>query len=205
MEKLENRNDVLDLVKFIASFFIVCIHFKFRGSLGEWVTVLARFAVPIFFLVSGYFSYRDDRAALKRKLLRIVKLYLIAVALYFTYSLATKLLAGQFADAKWFVSTYFRPRYTLPLLLFNESNTAYHLWFLGSLIYVYIIEWILTGKETSDRGRWIAMVLCLAVHLTLGIGLSILDITPPAFLLKNYVLRNFLFLGFPFFAMGLYF
>jgi len=196
------RNDVLDLLKWVASFFIVCIHFKFPGKVGELVTILARFAVPVFFMISGYYAYRDDRAELKRKLTRVAKLYLSAIVIYVCYNLAVKLLAGQTAEAVWYVSTYVRPRYMLPLLLFNESNTAMHLWFLGVLLYLYIIEWWLAGKPCKDRARYTVAGVCLCLHLILGIGLSVLHITPPAFLLKNYVLRNFLFLGFPLFTLG---
>ena len=42
----------------------------------------------------------------------------------------------------------------------------------------------------------------LSVHLVLGIGVTALGIETPAFLMNNYELRNFLFMGFPLFTLG---
>ena len=51
------RNYSLDALKLVASFFVVFIHVSFGGVFGEVIKALAGFAVPIFFLTSGYFSY----------------------------------------------------------------------------------------------------------------------------------------------------
>ena len=67
----KQRNYSLDLLKFISSFLIVCIHFKISGKTGELITIIARFAVPVFFMVSGYYSYNDDEHHIKNKILNI--------------------------------------------------------------------------------------------------------------------------------------
>ena len=51
------RNKSLDAVKAIAACLVVCIHVSFPGQAGQLVKVLARCAVPFFFMVSGYFWY----------------------------------------------------------------------------------------------------------------------------------------------------
>lgn len=51
------RNKSLDAVKAIAACLVVCIHVSFPGQAGQLVKVLARCAVPFFFMVSGYFCY----------------------------------------------------------------------------------------------------------------------------------------------------
>ena len=53
---MRNRN--LDVLKFVASIFVIFIHISFPGNFGVFVGALARFAVPAFFMVSGYFSYK---------------------------------------------------------------------------------------------------------------------------------------------------
>ena len=47
------RNKSLDAVKAIAACLVVCIHVSFPGQAGQLVKVLARCAVPFFFMVSG--------------------------------------------------------------------------------------------------------------------------------------------------------
>ena len=46
------RNKSLDAVKAIAACLVVCIHVSFPGQAGQLVKVLARCAVPFFFMVS---------------------------------------------------------------------------------------------------------------------------------------------------------
>ena len=67
----KQRNYSLDLLKFISSFLIVCIHFKISGETGKLITIIGRFAVPVFFMVSGYYSYNDDEHHIKNKILNI--------------------------------------------------------------------------------------------------------------------------------------
>ena len=45
------RNKSLDAVKAIAACLVVCIHVSFPGQAGQLVKVLARCAVPFFFMV----------------------------------------------------------------------------------------------------------------------------------------------------------
>ena len=198
----KQRNYSLDLLKFISSFLIVCIHFKISGKTGELITIIARFAVPVFFMVSGYYSYNDDEHHIKNKILNILKLYFFACVIYFCYTVAVKMLSGQVREALLYVSTYLRPRYVLPAILFNESNTAMHLWFLGSLLYSYLIQWCVVKFKIKDNIVYILSCALLLIHIALGIGLSVIGIETPDFLAKNYMLRNFLFMGFPLFALG---
>lgn len=196
------RNYSLDLLKFIASFFVVCIHFKFFGKAGEYVTVAARFAVPMFFMISGYYCFNDDLDKIRKKVIRIARIYLTAFVMYFCFNVLVKLFNGLQEEAVWYVSTYFRIRYTLKTILFNESITAIHLWFLGSLIYSYGVRCLVVKTKINVNIIYVLSCVLLATHLSLGIGLSVIGIETPTFLLKNYMLRNFLFMGFPMFAMG---
>ena len=51
------RNQTIDILKLIISFFVVFHHVPFPGIKGEVVKCIARCTVPFFFAVSGYFSY----------------------------------------------------------------------------------------------------------------------------------------------------
>lgn len=47
------RNQSMDLAKLIASFFVVFLHVPFPGQIGQIIGCLARFAVPLFFILAG--------------------------------------------------------------------------------------------------------------------------------------------------------
>ena len=49
------RADNIDILKAICAFLIVCIHAPFPGIIGEYFTALTRIAVPVFFMITGYF------------------------------------------------------------------------------------------------------------------------------------------------------
>ena len=61
------RNGSLDILKFFSSYMVICIHFFFYGRVGNIIDALARFAVPVFFMTSGYFSYANNTEKLKKK------------------------------------------------------------------------------------------------------------------------------------------
>ena len=49
------RADNFDILKSICAFLVICIHVPFPGAFGECVTTAARIAVPVFFMITGYF------------------------------------------------------------------------------------------------------------------------------------------------------
>lgn len=51
------RNRTFDLFKWAAALFVLLLHVPFPGDVGGTVRMFARWAVPFFFMVSGYFTY----------------------------------------------------------------------------------------------------------------------------------------------------
>lgn len=45
----------IDILKAICAFLIVCIHVHFPGTIGAYFMTLTIIAVPIFFMITGYF------------------------------------------------------------------------------------------------------------------------------------------------------
>ena len=60
------RNHVLDAEKAVAAYMVVFLHLHFPGVTGEIFNAAARFAVPFFFMISGYFCWRKDGKAGER-------------------------------------------------------------------------------------------------------------------------------------------
>jgi hypothetical protein len=59
MERLQKRrNFYLDLFKFFLCFLVIAIHLT--GDI-YWYFPVYRLAVPMFFIISGYFNYSEDK------------------------------------------------------------------------------------------------------------------------------------------------
>ncbi len=80
-EKAENsiqRNSGIDILKVICSFLVICIHKRFLGVAGEYIRALSRVAVPVFFIISGYYLQMKSEDYMgrggKKRLFKILKL-----------------------------------------------------------------------------------------------------------------------------------
>ena len=196
--KEKNRNKSLDVLKLIASYFVVFIHFKFSGLAGDIVEALARFAVPVFFMVSGYFAYSNSIEKIISKMKNIIKIYFWGAVIYICFYGILALYDVGIKGAMWYCILYFNPVLIVKFIVFNVPRSSEHLWFLVALIYVYGLHYFVVKWKIKDCVYlWIGVVL-LAIHLLLGVGLSSMGIViPPC------VIRNFLFMGYPFYCIGM--
>ena len=53
------RFNGLDILKAICAFLVVFIHVPIQGFMKEYLVALCRIAVPIFFMITGYFWSND--------------------------------------------------------------------------------------------------------------------------------------------------
>ena len=79
----QSRADNIDILKATCAFLIVCIHVPFPGVIGEYFTALTRIAVPVFFMITGYFYFDvEEKNGETRQIKKIFKLVLEANVLY---------------------------------------------------------------------------------------------------------------------------
>ncbi|MBQ8525978.1 MAG: acyltransferase [Clostridia bacterium] len=190
------RNVSLDLLKVFASYMVVFIHIKFAGVAGAVVTSFARFAVPLFFMVSGYFSYNNDFNRIKKKAFHIFKIFACSISLYI---LCYILVLGWESAISENITYYFDWKKFILLIGFHSMNTTDHLWFLLALIYCYIMYGFLCVNKIKHRWCYIASIPLLCIHILMGEFLSVFGIS-----VQTCLVRNFLFMGFPFFMFGIY-
>lgn len=193
-----NRNDALDVLKLIAAYMVVFIHFLFYGEAGCIIEALARFAVPVFFMTSGYFSYRNSTEKLKKKINHIIKIYICGVVLYFCFYSVLALGDKGIKGVLWYGFSYLNVRHIIRFILFNVPISSEHLWFLMALAYVYIIQNFVIKWKIKENIFLGCAALLLVAHLIMGVGLSLVGVTVPICLI-----RNFLFMGYPFFCLGI--
>lgn len=188
------KNDCLNVCKGIAAFAVVFIHCNFPSPVGGMMNGLARFGVPLFFMVSGYFSYGKGTDTVKRRIWKVFGLFLGANGIYFVWRLLA--LWGQGSLTLESAAGFFAPKSLLRWGLWNESPFMGHLWFLGALLYCYCLYGIFVKRGIEER-VYVLIPLCLGANLLLGEMLSILG-KGISFL---YV-RNFWLTGLPFFIWG---
>lgn len=196
---MKTKNDCLNVWKGIAAFAVVLIHCTLPGVPGEIIKGIARFAVPLFFLISGYFAYGREDAVLRRREIHILRLYVGAVAVYYLWA-AIRYFLSQRTFAQMGAELFPDGGRTVSdLLFFNRTAMAPHLWFMGALVYCYLFYRLLARKRLEERAYLLIPVL-LAANLLLGEGRGLTGIAVPV-----RWIRSFWLTGFPFFLWGSWF
>lgn len=186
----------LDKLKAICAFFVVCIHCPFGEPMGEYIKTAARVAVPLFFLISGFFCVAEDEEQWRKRIKKFLFLIVGANILFLIWRLFLSIYGGYTAK---FVADLCSWKNWLIFIFLNDSVVGYHLWYLGAILYVTIIyRWL------QSKGCAKALVRISPVLLFCGIVLGkysklLLGVDVPVVLS-----RNWLFVGLPFYTLGAY-
>ena len=136
------RNKSLDAAKAVAACLVVFIHVSFPGQVGQIIKVLARCAVPFFFMISGYFCYYEGKTAedkIPSKILHILKLFFTAILFYFVWEYLMKFMSGK-NTGEW-LKEITDSSHLKEFALYNSTSVVRaHLWFLPALIYCYAVD-----------------------------------------------------------------
>lgn len=193
------KNRTLELIKLIAACMVVFIHVLFAGRMGVAIESIGRFAVPLFFLISGFYSYQIEPEKIKKRAKNISVLLVIAVVCCTLYKVWMMYTTRGAAGLEAYFIRYTQPEFLFRLFFLNVTLSGGHLWYLFAILYVYLIFYVVRKFKVSDKAIFIVSFTLLAAHLLLGEGLAIMGIT-----LKNYYIRNFLLMGIPCFGLGLF-
>lgn len=194
------RNPVFDIEKAIAAYFVIFLHIRFPEPVGTAVNTIARFAVPLFFMISGYFSWYPEGEGTKdryiRKLRHIGTLTAGACIFYLLWEVLYALLEKK--DPAALLSSWFTWEKIKDFLLFQYVPFKWHLWFLPSLFLCCLAAACLRQRKQQKAGYLLILPL-LGLHFIL----EELD-----FLwggqLKTCMVRNAWLTGFPCFFLGMW-
>ena len=185
------RNYSFDTLKLICAMFVIFIHTPQPEILENYITPLVCCAVPIFFMISGYFTYgrKDLTHIIHKRIIHLLTIFGIVFLFYFSFSLIAN---GK--DALEHLSILFSYNF----ILLNSVPYSMHLWYIAAYIYVLLIM-LLVEKFNLYKWLFLLTPILLLTALTIGkYSETILGSCFPA----NYT-RNFLFTGLPFFALGM--
>lgn len=189
---MTERNHSIDKLKFICSFLIVCIHASFPDSISFYFTPITRIAVPIFFIISGY--YWNPKIG-KNQVKKIGLLFVYSNFLYFLFGIVR---ASMHHELIQFFKSIISTKRIVDFIVFNESPFAPHLWYLGAILYVIIIY-------NCIRNRKIIRGIQLLTPILLVVGISLGNYSKLFFNreFSNTVARNWIFVGIPYFTIGI--
>ena len=133
---LSQRNQFMELMKFIASFFVVFIHAPFPGSFGSFLYSMGQFAVPMFFMITGYFNFGATDAQVRRRAKHIFRLFLTGALIRVILSCAAVELRGG-STVAYLISYIPEPDEIIRLLVLHRPPYTGHLWFLVGMLACY--------------------------------------------------------------------
>ena len=185
------RNHSIDTLKFICAVCVIAIHTPQPEQVQTYITPMLRSAVPVFFMISGYFTFGKNNIAdtLIKRIKDLFKVLCWALALYI---LCYTIVNGR--DSLQHIRVLCSPSF----LIFNSVPLGMHLWYIAAYIYVLAIIYFV-DKFNLYKLLFYSIPLLLAGGLLLGKYSEIIINYPTA----NHLTRNFLFTGLPFFATGM--
>ena len=178
---------------------VVFIHTSFYGIIGIMFNTLARFAVPLFFLISGFYSYQISCEKIKKRIRNIATLLILSIISYVAFKVLVLVLNGNYDELYSYFSNYFNVFVLVKLLVFNMPISYEHLWYLFAIFYVYVFFYFATKFRMGEKTIYISSFLLLLLHILFGEVFSAFGIVLPVF-----IVRNFALMGIPFFALGLF-
>ena len=194
MEVQKQYNYCLDFIKGIACISVVFLHCEFPGVFGIAVQAISRWCVPFFFMVSGYYCYKDvplQKYERIRKVSHIFRITLYSALFYILFAIVQNII---WSDVSLVVSVK-------SLLLFLCCNQMVvivsQMWFLFALLYVYVVFFAIGSKEAYRKNTIPIAAICLSLYIVLAQGLHIVGYSVP-----NYVYKNWLIEGLGFFTLG---
>ena len=194
-------NQTLNILKFFSALCVIAIHCTLdrTGKVGMVIDALIRFATPIFFLISGYYSVIQDNEQAKQKykmrIIKLIKLIIISAIIYFVYYC----FMGYIKDASKWIKDSFTIKKIYIYILFNISPFEFHLWFLNALLYCYIFSYLLRKYNIDMKKLYKYIPILLLCNIMLGEFAKYNNIV-----INTYLYRNFIFTGLPFYLIGYY-
>ena len=192
------RNIWLDLFKFFLCYLIICIHLA--GESYPHYPVY-RLAVPMFFIISGYFNYHKNNEILSKKTVGFIKRTLRYMLIGFLIYIVFDFFMCYVRDmgVGYYFTTLFYEDFILEFLILNRpiSYSGAQLWFLIALFVVSLIHYLLVKFQKTHWYK-ILIPVCFLIYFFFTGYMHLLQYTD----MPVRYTRNALFFGLPNFALG---
>ncbi len=178
-----SRASSLDVLKCVAAFFVVCIHF---GTL--WISPIVRCAVPIFFVITGYYyPMMEEKGKFWKHIRKLLIMVIGASVLYGINELLDMRSQGTLDE--W-ISNTFRLKSIVRKIIHDSPLFGYHLWYFFAALYCLIIFHYADKWRLTKWLRYATPVLLLVLFFS--------NFKP----IPHIGTRTFLFMGLPCMMIG---
>ncbi|MBU3050698.1 acyltransferase family protein [Proteus mirabilis] len=180
MKPQMNRNISVDLLKLSMSFLVILIHYP--PNLDSYLLIyiindIVRIAVPVFFMISGFYLFKSvSEKSIDKSLSKLFTIYLSWMTIYFIYF---NFIKDDTPSAYYIIS--------------NVIQGWFHLWYFPASIMAIFIASIIKNKKTTIIIITISMILLFIFYFLQLEKLSLVNI---------YAYRNFIFFGLPCVLIG---
>lgn len=195
--KNNNMNYKLNFLKGIACMGVIFIHITFPGMFGQIIKYASAYAVPIFFMTAGYYAMGGKIATVKRRLNKIIKYFIYAYILFLGYNL---LIAVKNHTMMTWISVNFNAKTLIKYICFCTIDFAVPLWYLISMIELYIIWYFIVKKQKEQSALKLIPILfilqilltsyCETMQLQWFWKINVITRALPWFLLGYYIRTN---------------
>lgn len=152
----------IQILKFFCALMVVQIHST--SIFGPFIMPLCRIAVPIFFIISGYFLISKNGVIEAQKIanifIKILRIAIVATLVYFIFDICLNLLRD--GD----ISIFGKPTYWIREFLFGDSVRV-HLWYLTSYLQTLVVIYVLIRIK---KFRWIFLLIPVGITVNLLVG-----------------------------------
>lgn len=199
---MKKQNECLNFFKGLACILVVSLHVRFPVEAVDGVVqCIARFAVPLFFMISGYYCcFEDDTIYLQKlpgKIKHIAKICLVSLGFWIIVQYAVCFLGSGEHDAAALTASIFSISSLIRFVLLNDDPVISILWFLFALLYCYLIYYLAVRVKCLKILPKL-VVPALIFHFVMGnIGVGLLN-----WPIDVEYYRNAWLMGFPLFTIG---
>lgn len=189
-----NRSYSIDFIKGIAAIAVVLLHCSNEDIIDSAIHLVGRMAVPMFFIITGYFlpsMIKTDH--IKKHIIKVIKIATGAMAFYFPLFCIEAYLTG---NLRYQLSNIFRLDDIWEKVLFSQYPfyvNAGHLWYLIAIIYILSFIYFYTKKYRINN-----LYRLIPLLLIIGYIISSFEVND-----RKYY-QNFLFVGMPYILLGSY-
>jgi peptidoglycan/LPS O-acetylase OafA/YrhL len=166
--KQNTRNNTLDILRIVASFFIVYLHVTFtnaNGALSDIVRLMARWAMPFFFLMSGYWFQKglenSPSPTFKKNFTRILVVFLVTNIVY----------------APLIIFLHIKIRWNFFILY----GGVFHLWYLPALLIGFMACYLLKILKANNLVSVSIILLVIILALFGGPYTFVINVKPHNF------------------------
>lgn len=192
----------LNALKGIACICVVWIHAPFPGIVGKVVSGIARFAVPLFFAIAGYYIYDGNKEKVAKKL--VVKIKYIGKILiwmegtYFCWFFIQKSIeCGELRGGFEWIKQTFTVKAVINCIIFQKTIVIDVAWFLLALFLCYVLTVLINRYDLWKKTGPLILALLFLNLCIAKVGFFVSHSSIPW-----YWNANLWLLGFPCYVIG---